>query len=430
MRNNFSSSILYLYSAIDPLVTCPDITFQVTDDCCLNCSYCYQINKSHRMMTKDTIKQIIDLLFQMYDENREDTVINHHTKGLVLSFIGGEPFMNIETIDYGSQYFLDECKRRNHIWLTNFKFSIDSNGILFFEPKVQEYLQKFKPFINLNITLDGPKEFHDQCRVDKNGTGSFDRVLAAFKASQQIFSLKPHTKVTISPENLPYLDKIVEFFLEQNCKEINANPIFEHKWTIEESQLYYIQLKKIADIVLKESNIDTNLFSEYYGLPMISTDNNNYCGGTGFMLAFDPEGKAYPCLRYMESSLGDTQPPLLIGNMNGIYNTQEYKELYKDMRSVTRKSQSTEECFNCPVASGCSWCSAWNYQETGSYNKRSINICWMHRAQCLANAYYYNLYYNQINSEKRHPIYIERNIANKIISDEEYDKLLELSFNN
>lgn len=54
----------------------------------------------------------------------------------------------------------------------------------------------------------------------------------------------------------------------------------------------------------------------------------------------------------------------------------------------------------------------------------------MHRAQCLANAYYYNSYYNQINSEKRHPIYIERNIANKIISDEEYDRLLELSFNN
>ena len=47
----------------DELINCPSITFQVTDDCCLNCSYCYQINKGHRMMTKDIGKQGIDLLF-------------------------------------------------------------------------------------------------------------------------------------------------------------------------------------------------------------------------------------------------------------------------------------------------------------------------------------------------------------------------------
>jgi hypothetical protein len=49
------------------------------------------------------------------------------------------------------------------------------------------------------------------------------------------------------------------------------------------------------------------------------------------MLAFDPEGNAYPCLRYMPSSLGSDCPPIIIGNTDGVYNTSEYKAIYDDM---------------------------------------------------------------------------------------------------
>ena len=28
-------------------------TFQVTDDCCLRCTYCYELNKQHNYMTKE-----------------------------------------------------------------------------------------------------------------------------------------------------------------------------------------------------------------------------------------------------------------------------------------------------------------------------------------------------------------------------------------
>jgi uncharacterized protein len=79
------------------------------------------------------------------------------------------------------------------------------------------------------------------------------------------------------------------------------------------------------------------------------------------MLAFDPEGKAYPCLRYMPSSLGTDREPIIIGDTDGIYNTPETKAIYDDMQKVTRQSQSTQECIDCPIAAGCAWCSAWNY---------------------------------------------------------------------
>jgi len=59
------------------------------------------------MMTKETAKKIVDLLFKMYDEYKEDSPINHHTYGIILDFIGGEPFMNVEVMDYIMEYFLD-----------------------------------------------------------------------------------------------------------------------------------------------------------------------------------------------------------------------------------------------------------------------------------------------------------------------------------
>ena len=36
------------------------ITLQVTDDCNLACSYCYQICKGHRVMDIETAKEFID----------------------------------------------------------------------------------------------------------------------------------------------------------------------------------------------------------------------------------------------------------------------------------------------------------------------------------------------------------------------------------
>lgn len=34
-------------------------------------------------------------------------------------------------------------------------------------------------------------------------------------------------------------------------------------------------------------------------------DNHNFCGGTGSMLSFAPDGSAYPCIRYAPISIGE-----------------------------------------------------------------------------------------------------------------------------
>lgn len=425
---HYGELIRQIYFQEDPKVSCPTVTFQVTDDCCLNCSYCYQINKGHRMMSKDTIKQGIDLLFKMYDENKEDAFINHHTHGLIIEFIGGEPLMNMPVITYGSKYFLDECIKRDHPWLTNFRFNFSTNGQLYFNKEVQDYLYLFGGLSTINITIDGPKELHDSCRKDFEGNGSFDQAIAAFKDWVNRGNVAT-TKITIAPENLPYLNKILDFFAELGCTEIYANPIFEREWTIEDAQLYYKQLKLIADKLLLYENIEFSPFGELIGLPLSTSHNENWCGGTGNMLSFDPDGIAYPCIRYMESSLGTNRAPLQIGDVTGIYIKEEHKKIMQQFSTITRRSQSTDECYYCPVAGGCSWCSAWNYQKYGTYNKRDTNICWMHRARTLANSYYQNKLFILNGEKRRFPVYLPRDIAIQIISAEEYNELIGLATN-
>ena len=404
-----------------------NVTFQVTDDCPMSCSYCYQGHKGHKKMSKEVAKQGVDLLFHMYEENNSP-FINRKTKAIILDFIGGEPLMAIDIIDYICTYFVQKCLELDHPWLYTWRASMTSNGALYFEPKVQEFLHKFKGFVSFSITLDGPKEIHDSCRVYHDGRGNFDDAYAAMKHFNSHYYEELGTKVTIAPENLHNLNKIVDFFIGEGMKLIHANCVNEAKWTYAQAKLFYAELKKMADRLLELNDETTiSLFNEYFFSPLGPNDNQNWCGGTSKMLAFDPDGVAYPCLRYMPSSLGNDVPPIVIGSVEGIYVTDEQKHIKEYMDGITRRSQSTDECWNCPIAAGCSWCSAWNYQETGSVNKRSTNICVMHKARSLANVYYWNKWYRLNNIDKRFKMWLPKEEALRIIDEKEYAMLEELS---
>lgn len=52
------------------------VTLQVTEDCNLRCSYCYQHNKSKKKMSLDTAKQIVDHVLALYLGN----IAFHKTK--------------------------------------------------------------------------------------------------------------------------------------------------------------------------------------------------------------------------------------------------------------------------------------------------------------------------------------------------------------
>ena len=169
-----------------------------------------------------------------------------------------------------------------------------------------------------------------------------------------------------------------------------------------------------------------SLFDENIGRLLPKEENNNWCGGNGLMLSLGADGKYYPCLRYMPSSMPEGVEPYVIGDLEtGIGNKEEYKVRIEELVKITRSSQSTEECMNCPINMGCAWCSAHNYTVFGTPNKRATFICDMHKARVLANVYFWNRYYSLVGKDD----VFELNLPfdkQQVIDKAEYDMLMDL----
>lgn len=736
------------------------VTFQVTDACNLACTYCYQINKGKRKLKFEDAKKLIDMLLDE-DDRIKDYIDPAKSPALIIEFIGGEPFMEIELMDQITDYFKIEAAKRRHPWATRHCISICSNGVLYFEPKVQEFLNKNKFNISFSITIDGNKELHDSCRVFHDGRPSYDIAVAG---SQDWMAKGNYmgSKITIAPENITYLYDAITHMIDLDYDEINANVIYEEGWNVDHAKIYYEQLKKIADYWIDNDYTDSKflaLFEEHFFKPKHEEDNDNWCfragtmvltpsgevpietlkigdeviaadgyahkvintmsriaedtisiaapgmfrtystkdhpylvkrfshignkgvyrygepewvklsdiksrdkialykynfgntqidqhlayivgryigdgwhsttgykiccgyhetndmemalsnaniqysyddyrtvrqyniylnntelieiisdagtcaldkripkvafdwdyisitylltglfdadgsfyepknlnkfntvsetlasnvmmllkglgfyptcyknnragkhiiegrevnvndryevyynsdpsktrfcnydleydliwstvgemreeepyevfnltvnevhsfiangaivhncGGTGYMLAIDPDGRLYPCIRYMESSLGDDVPAYNIGDVEeGIGQSELTKDRINCLECITRKTQSTDECFNCPIADGCSWCSALNYQEFGTPDSRVTHICIMHKTRALANVYYWNKVYKKQGLNKVFKIWCPDDWALEIIDQYELDMLKELS---
>lgn len=380
-------------------------------------------------MSFETAKQFIDELLN----DKYSYMNKFNTKGLVIEFIGGEPFLEVDLMKQIVEYIYNQMIVLNHPWLYYSVVSTCSNGILYNTPEVQDYFQKYGFLTNLGISIDGNKQLHDSCRIDFQGNGSYDRAIAAVKQYRKQFHREADTKMTLSPMNIQYLSEAVLNLIKEEYKEIHLNCVYEPGWTNEHAKIMYYELKKIADYLIDNNlynKIFVSMFEEDMFTSMSDKNTVNWCGGTidGGNLALNYTGKLYPCIRYMDSSLNGKQPAIYIGEIgHGICSTDIEKENYEKISNITRQSQSSEECLNCPIAEGCAWCSAYNYEETGSANKRVTYICIMHQARSLANVYYWNKLYKKINLNKIFLMNLPEDKALNIINKIEYLKLKELS---
>lgn len=389
---------------------------------------CYQTHKGNARMTRETAKRIIDMLFDMWERDDPNEYIDKSTKAIVLDFIGGEPLLNIDIIDYACDYFWHRALELRCPWADTWRASMISNGTQYFNPKVQNFIRKYADKLSFGITIDGDKEMHDSCRKHHDGRGNFEEAHAAQKHFHETYASVLSTKVTIAPENLDKLHSIVKYFIDNGYSQINANTVYEAEWTLEQAQVYYSQLKQISDYLIdNDIDVPVSLFSEWAFKPLPESENQNWCGSSGKMLSFDPDGKAFPCIRFMESSLNGSQKPMCVGDcVHGIYKTDEDKSTLEMLESMTRRSQSNDECFYCHIAAGCAWCNGWQYQKFGTPNKRDTASCIMHKARSLANVYYWNKKYRKEQSDKRFNMYLPKEDAIEIIGIDEYNLLSKL----
>lgn len=367
------------------------ITFIVTKDCQLACKYCYLVAKNNKeRMSFDIAKKAIDYILT----NRE-----HFAEKIVnIEFIGGEPCLEIDLIDQITDYFKRETYRLDHPWFLTYRLGFTTNGLNYHTKKVQNYIEKNKEHLDVTITIDGTESKHDLNRIYKNsGKGSYADVVKNIPLYTTQMS-RPVTKVTISSEDLPYVKESVLHLFSLGILEVNINCVFENVWKNGDDQILEEQLMELADAIIEQrlfENHTCSFFSESIGKPLNRERLGNWCG-TGKMMSIDAAGNFYPCTRFAQYSLRDKKTRI-IGNINDGIN----KNYLRPFLTLNIDAQSTRECLECEVASGCAWCNGENYDaaDTSTIFQRSMALCKMHKARVRANNYYWNKLYRTLELE-------------------------------
>ena len=73
-------------------------------------------------MSFETAKKFLDRILDL--ENPDPYINLTNTPGVILEFIGGEPFLEVKLIDQICSYFMDKCIELDHPWLTKFRISL------------------------------------------------------------------------------------------------------------------------------------------------------------------------------------------------------------------------------------------------------------------------------------------------------------------
>lgn len=353
------------------------ITLCVTEDCNLVCKYCYMTGKNHKKkMSFETAKDIVNFFLNNSFLFSEEAV--------VWEFIGGEPFLEIDLIDKICDYIKIEMYKHNHKWFNAYRFSFSTNGILYATEKVQKYITKNKSHLSIGISIDGNKEKHDQQRIYKNGKGSYEDVIRNVPLWQKQFP-GMHTKATFAHEDIPLLKDSIVSLWNNGIYDVAANVIFENVWQEGDDIILEQQLNELADYVIENKlwdKVSVRFFDKSIGLP-VSEENQekNYCGA-GKMIAVDCDGNFYPCIRFLDFSMSNKKGRTIGDIRKGID-----KNKLRPFVSLTAKHISKKECLDCEIASGCAWCTGFNYDDAKNDTifERATYNCKMHKATVRAN---------------------------------------------
>lgn len=264
-------------------------TIFITDKCNLACKYCYEENKQYQTIKKEYIDKFIDLIYTEPQYSKR--------KCIVLDFIGGEALLEWPLMEYAMTRFLEKGRELHHPWVTQRRFTFfnTTNGTLFGEPAIRDFLDRWK-CLRVGVSLDGCKKAHDMNRVYLNGNGSYNKIMENMEWWKHR-DHEPMVKGTMNRDTLPMLADMLINQIQLGF-EPWANPIYEQKWTKEDAEEYYRQLRKVVDFIFHRK---LQFKLKPIGRRRVAKEDDeksNYCGSGVYMVTLGMDGKLYPCHRF------------------------------------------------------------------------------------------------------------------------------------
>lgn len=180
------------------------VTLLTTYDCNLRCTYCYEGagERLNDTMDEDTAKRVVEYIERQVMENR--------SKYLTILLYGGEPLLNYKTAK-GMLSELQEWTHQNDI---KFATAIVTNGTLL----TQKHLRDLSTFNvkYIQITLDGPKEIHNQRRIRRDRSGTYDRIMESITMVQECKEVpNPLIRINIDSENTRTIPGLLDDLKEE-----------------------------------------------------------------------------------------------------------------------------------------------------------------------------------------------------------------------
>lgn len=323
----------------------------VTYMCNLDCTYCFEskdVKRQKCLLNKTDIDKIFEAIAKLKKERGFSQVS-------VLLY-GGEPFLSNakETINYIFQRTSEE----------GYIIQAISNGTCLIDYK--ELLIRYKDIIrNIQITLDGNKEYHDKTRKYHSGAGSFENIVKGIDVCVDL-ELGVNLRVNVGKNNIEALDELLYFIEKKNWSNkenfiCQLAPITDHYCTgqVEECLPEHIVLEQLSPILKKHRNVRIRLGTDME--KRISILKNLLLNSKVKTLSFLPcsaalrnyfvfgaEGHIYACpetVGIIEQSIGYFKPDF---------------KIYTDKENIWRRDiTNIEKCRKCNIAGicggGCTW---------------------------------------------------------------------------
>jgi uncharacterized protein len=278
------------------------LVLNLTNQCNLSCQYCYEFGADKvatpegkpKFMDFETAKASVDLLLEQSAGRR-----NVH-----ITFFGGETLMNFPLLQKVVGYANEQAGAQARA----VDFSLTTNATLL-TPAIIRFLSENR--IGVTVSMDGPKELHDQLRVFSNGRGSYDIVEPRVRALIENHRTRPITaRVTLTSG----VSDVVRIFRhlknDLGFHEVGFAPV-----TTSPDRLYAIGDRGMDGVLgqfqtLAGEYLEFALRGEMHGFSNVSdtlaelhqgVSKSHPCGAGLGLVGVGPSGDIAPCHRFVDS---------------------------------------------------------------------------------------------------------------------------------